>query len=159
VWAWPPYVVSGASRGSDGEEVKALTPPRTIPNVGSERLLQFFHCGINNEVLVHSPCSLCFLASSYGNSLSPPLILKLALLYHLLWLVGVTTVDAPAVRVPTMIISHHRPIAQRQVPPLVMQHHRSGESSSCADACLGLLLDRVACLCLLAAVGHRLLRQ
>jgi hypothetical protein len=37
-----------------------------------------------------------------------------------------------------------QPATGRLLPPLVGHHRRPGESSSCADACLGLLLGRDA---------------
>jgi hypothetical protein len=65
--------------------------------------------------------------------------------------------DPPTVRVPTVIVAHHRLVTQGWVPPLVVHHCWLGESSFCADACLVLLLDRDAGLCSLIGVGPRLI--
>jgi hypothetical protein len=93
------------------------------------------------------------------NRLSPPLILRLALLCCPRWLVRVTTVDAPAAGVPTAITTHRRPVAQGRAPPLVRHRHQPGESSTYADACLGLLLHRDTDFCSLIGAGPRLLRM
>jgi hypothetical protein len=61
--------------------------------------------------------------------------------------------------VSTAITARHCPIAQGRVPPLVKYRHRPGESPSCVDACLGLLLHRDTGLCLLISVGSHLLRM
>jgi hypothetical protein len=58
MWSWPPLIVNGVSLGSDGEEVKMPSPPRTIPNMGSKCPLRFYLYGINNRVSNYSPCSL-----------------------------------------------------------------------------------------------------
>jgi hypothetical protein len=54
----PLLVVNGTSHSSGGEEVEAHAPPCSIPNVGSERSVQFYLYGINSEVPNRSPCSL-----------------------------------------------------------------------------------------------------
>jgi hypothetical protein len=72
---------------------------------------------------------------------------------------GVTMVDVPIVGAPATIIASYRPIAQGRAPPPVGHHHRLGESSSYADACLGLLLCHDTDLCLLIGVGPHLLRM
>jgi hypothetical protein len=41
VWAWPPFAVSGALRGSEGKEIEAPSPLRTVPDMGFERPLPF----------------------------------------------------------------------------------------------------------------------
>jgi hypothetical protein len=56
---------------------------------------------------------------------------------------------------------HHPslPIAQGRVLPLVMHHCQPGESLSCADAHLGLLLCHDTNLHLLIGIGPRLPRR
>jgi hypothetical protein len=67
---------------------------------------------------------------------------------------GVTTANVPVAGIPAVIIARRHPIARGQTPPLVMHHHRPGESSSCADTHLGSLLCRDTGLCLLIGVGR-----
>jgi hypothetical protein len=65
------------------------------------------------------------------------LILKLALLHHSQWLVGVAMAGVPVAGPPDAITVSHRSIAQGQMPPLVDHRHRPGESLLYADARLG----------------------
>jgi hypothetical protein len=53
---------------------------------------------------------------------------------------GVMMEDAPTVRAPTVVAASRRPIMQGPVPPLFGHHRWPGDSLSCADSCLGLLL-------------------
>jgi hypothetical protein len=68
------------------------------------------------------------LVSWDGNHLSPPLILKLALLPHPQWLVGVTMADIPTAAAPTVITISHCSVMQGWMPPPVGHRHRPGES-------------------------------
>jgi hypothetical protein len=54
-----------------------------------------------------------------GNRLSPPLILKLALLCCPQWLMRVTMADVPVVGAPTTIAASCRPVVQGWMPPLI----------------------------------------
>jgi hypothetical protein len=65
---------------------------------------------------------------------------------------GVMMEDAPTVRAPTVVAASRRPIMQGPVPPLFGHHRWPGDSLSCADSCLGLLLCCGADLCLLIGV-------
>jgi hypothetical protein len=153
---WPPLAVNGALRGSNGKEVETQSLLRPIPDVGSEgrfdSLLWYKQRGA--ELLTSLFRSS---ASLDGNHPSPPLILKLAMLHCLRWLVGVIAADAPAVGVSVVIAARRCPVVQRRALPLVWHCRRPGESSSCVDAHLGLVLTRDAGICLLIGIGPRLL--
>jgi hypothetical protein len=89
----------------------------------------------------------------------PPLILKLTLLCRLRWLAGVTVAEAPTAGVLAVIAARSHPIVQGQAPPLVRHRRWPGESSSYANARLGLLPCCDVGLCLLIGVEPRLLHM
>jgi hypothetical protein len=105
------------------------------------------------------PLTLLFWSSSsWGrNRLSLPLILKLPLLRHLLWLVGWTAADVPAMGAPAVITASHHPVVHARMPRPVGRPHRLGESLICASAYLDLLLYPNADFYLLIGVGPYLL--
>jgi hypothetical protein len=66
-------------------------------------------------------------------------------------------VDILVAAAPAVIATSCHPVEQGWTPPLVGHHHRSGGSSPCAGACLGLLLCHDVYLGFLIVVGLCLL--
>jgi hypothetical protein len=86
------------------------------------------------------------------------LILKLALLYHPQWLVGVAMANVPTVGAPVVIVISHHTVMQGRMPPLVSHRCWLGESLLRVDAHPGLLLSYDTAFCSLICAGPCLLR-